>query len=131
MGASDPEPFAKAFSAGNLPLADLLESEPAPEWPPVPGGYRFIGLSDPVTIEFMPGAPPPPEGWCRVYWGSHGCHEPRGHPDDVPHSCDCCECADHPDEDSGCVARPPYYGPDTRFYGEEAETLGLPGPGEA
>ena len=70
------------------------------------------------------------EPGCRVYWGSHGCHEPRGHPPEVPHACDCCECPDHPhhpQEDKWmCVARPPYYGPDTRFYGEDAEALGLP-----
>ena len=66
------------------------------------------------------------ESGCRVYWGSHGCHEPRGHGSDAPHACDCCECETHPDPDSGCVARPPYYGDDTRFYGEDAETLGLP-----
>jgi len=130
MSASDPEPFAKAFSAGNLPLADLLETAHEPERPAVPDGYRFVSLSDQVIIEGPPG-PPPPGGWCRVYWGSHGCHLERGHPDDVPHACDCCECEDHPDEDSGCVARPPYYGPDTRFYGEEAEALGLPGHEEA
>lgn len=66
------------------------------------------------------------ESGCRVYWGSHGCHEPRGHGPDVPHACDCCECETHPDPDSGCVARPPYYGDGTRFYGEDAEALGLP-----
>jgi hypothetical protein len=77
-----------------------------------------------VTMEFYP-PEPPPEGFCRVYWGSHGCHEPRGHPADVPHACDCCECPPGECKPS-CVARPPYYGPDTRFYGEEAEALGLP-----
>jgi hypothetical protein len=25
-----------------------------------------------------------------------------------------------------CVAKPPYYGPTTHFYGEDAEALGLP-----
>jgi len=62
---------------------------------------------------------------CRVYWGSHGCCHPRGHPPEVPHECDCCEC---PGEcELSCMAKPPYYGPDTRFYGEDAEALGLPG----
>lgn len=59
--------------------------------------------------------------WCRVYWGTHGCQHPRGH--DGPHECDCCECEHHPDPDSGCVAKPPYYAivdAETRFYGEDA-----------
>jgi hypothetical protein len=75
----------------------------------------------------------PPQEECRVYWGSHGCDEPRGHPGNVPHRCDCCECVNHPDPDpdnpgneSSCVAAPPYYGPDTRFFGEDAVALGLP-----
>lgn len=64
---------------------------------------------------------------CRVYWGSHGCDLERGHPGGPDsHDCDCCECASHPDPDSGCVARAPYYGPETRFYGDDAEALGLP-----
>lgn len=64
---------------------------------------------------------------CRVYWGTHGCRHPRGHSPETPHECDCCECAQHPDPDSGCVAKPPYYsGEHTRFYGEDAEALGLP-----
>lgn len=69
---------------------------------------------------------------CRVYWGSHGCEHPRGHPLLVPHDCGCCECGEHhpypdwPDENVLCVAKPPYYGPETRFYGEDAEALGLP-----
>ena len=54
---------------------------------------------------------------CGVYWGSHGCARPHGH--DGAHWCDCCDCDNHPDADSGCVAGPPYYGPDTRFYGED------------
>lgn len=61
----------------------------------------------------------PERNWppCRVYWGSHGCARPLGHEGD--HWCDCCECDNHPEE--GCVAGPPYYGPDTRFYGEGAD----------
>lgn len=55
---------------------------------------------------------------CDVYWGSHGCHRPRGH--EGPHWCDCCNCEDHPDDDSGCVAGPPYYGDDTYFWGDDA-----------
>jgi hypothetical protein len=61
---------------------------------------------------------------CRVYWGSHGCSFERGHEGDC--ACDCCECRNHPDPDSGCVARVPYYGKITRFYGEDAEVRGLP-----
>lgn len=55
------------------------------------------------------------EEWqdCRVFWGSHGCKLERGH--EGPHLC---ECAD-PDEE-GNVGGPPYYGPDTRFWGEDA-----------
>ena len=51
---------------------------------------------------------------CRVYWGTHGCDLERGH--DGPHLCDC---ADIPPEEGG-VGKPPYYGPDTKFYGEDA-----------
>ena len=65
--------------------------------------------------------------WCRVYWGSHGCQLPRGH--DGPCECGCCECDPH-DEDShereGCVAKWPYYGPETWFYGEDVASRGLP-----
>jgi hypothetical protein len=63
---------------------------------------------------------------CRVYWGSHGCMHLRGHDPGTPHACDCCECP-VPDCKPSCVAKPPYYGPETRFYGEDAEALGLPG----
>jgi hypothetical protein len=59
-------------------------------------------------------------GDCRVFWGSHGCHLPRGH--EGPHDCGCCECEDHErdHEEEGCVATAPFYGPETRFYGEDA-----------
>ena len=70
---------------------------------------------------------------CRVYWGSHGCSLLRGHAGDG-HDCGCCECKNHPDAGDGvlCVATAPYYGPETRFYGEDAVALGLPlTPGEA
>ncbi len=63
---------------------------------------------------------------CRVYWGSHGCQLNRGH-DGV------CVCDDscRPDADEiadGMIdaGRPPYYGPDTVFYGEDAADRGLP-----
>lgn len=61
---------------------------------------------------------------CRVYWGSHGCRLPRGH--EGYHLC-CCECERHPDPGSGCVGAFPYYGPDTRFYGEDVEREGRVG----
>lgn len=71
---------------------------------------------------------------CRVYWGSHGCDLPRGH--DGAHVCGCAQADEglyDPEtreyyDDPQClnVGGPPYYGPDTRFYGEDAEALGLP-----
>ncbi len=62
---------------------------------------------------------------CRVYWGSHGCKLERGH--DGPHLC-CCAVKNWQDFPDGYedkdgvlnVGAPPYYGPDTRFYGEDA-----------
>jgi hypothetical protein len=57
---------------------------------------------------------------CRVYWGSHGCQLSRDH--EGPHLC---SCADTPPAEGG-VGKPPYYGDITRFYGEDAERLGLP-----
>lgn len=65
--------------------------------------------------------------WCDVNWGSHACYLERGH--DGPCWCDCCDCAEHPDPGSGCVAGPPYYGPQTTFYGDDVEARGLPGRG--
>jgi hypothetical protein len=67
---------------------------------------------------------------CRVYWGTHGCRLPRGH--DGPHLCECAddEGASHVlarhgiDPQCVNVGAPPYYGPDTRLYGEDA--AGLP-----
>jgi hypothetical protein len=66
--------------------------------------------------------------FCRVYWGSHGCYLERGHEGD--HLCTCTFVDDDPAKpmlphahdpgvDNGNVGRPPYYGPDTRFYGED------------
>lgn len=60
---------------------------------------------------------------CRVYWGSHGCFKRRGHRGHC--LCDC-ECKRHPDPGSFCVCAYPYYGPDTKFYGEDVEARGLP-----
>jgi hypothetical protein len=70
---------------------------------------------------------------CRVYWGSHGCRLERGH--DGSHECDCARDGEgnpvpREQRDEGGeflnVGAAPYYGPDTRFYGEDAEALGLP-----
>lgn len=69
---------------------------------------------------------------CRVYWGSHGCNLERDH--DGPHECDCCDCppgrhdgitAPTLPDDEGviCVAKTPYYGPETRFYGEDVSRI--------
>lgn len=65
---------------------------------------------------------------CRVYWGSHGCIFERGH--DGPCLCTCTFVDDDPtkpllphmddDPENGNVGRPPYYGSDTWFYGEDA-----------
>lgn len=67
---------------------------------------------------------------CRVYWGSHGCGLPRGH--DGDHLCPCALDENGillphmNDAGNGNVGRAPYYGPETRFYGEDAAALGLP-----
>lgn len=53
---------------------------------------------------------------CRVYWGSHGCDLSRGH--EGPHVCETCW---DPSDSEGYVGRPPYYGPETQFYGEDAD----------
>lgn len=60
---------------------------------------------------------------CQVYWNSHGCRFMCGH--DGPCECDCCDCETTPCH-SWCVAKPPYYGPETLFYGADAEAKGLP-----
>ena len=80
-------------------------------------------MTDLAEFKPSPGLP------CRVFWGSHGCRHPRGHAPEIPHECDCCDCGDsHPDagENALCVAKPPYYGLATHFYGEDAKILGLP-----
>jgi hypothetical protein len=59
-----------------------------------------------------------------VYWGSHGCDLERGHEGDC--RCSCCGCSDHVGHpEPGCVGAAPYYGPETRFYGEDAAARGL------
>lgn len=61
------------------------------------------------------------QGGCEVFWGSHGCGLDRDH--EGPCECGCCHCENHPDPDSGCVGRAPFYGPDTRFWGEDAQRM--------
>jgi hypothetical protein len=56
---------------------------------------------------------------CRVYWGSHGCRLKRGHTG--PHLCYCAD--DPPEGDVINVGGPPYYGPETVFYGEDSGGL--------
>lgn len=60
---------------------------------------------------------------CRVYWGSHGCDLTRGHEGHCR-----CSCADEPEP--GTVGAYPYYGPGTKFHGEDAAARGLPIYGE-
>lgn len=61
---------------------------------------------------------------CRVYWGSHGCRLERGH--EGHHECICARDENgnlEPKEDEDGVLNVgafPYYGPETRFYGEDA-----------
>jgi hypothetical protein len=61
---------------------------------------------------------------CRVYWGSHGCALERGH--HGPHVCVCAPLLARLlrqllpwHRQAGEVGAPPYYGADTRFYGED------------
>jgi hypothetical protein len=112
-------------------------TEPSTTWtdisaPDPTATIQFAEAWPAVTIE-VPFPPPRPPGFkpCRVYWGSHGCHLERGHLE--PCRCNCCDCTNHPDPDPdnpgsapSCVAGPPYYGPCTRFYGEDAAARGLP-----
>ena len=97
-------------------------SETMAFWEPGAGGE--LELAD---IKVSPGrlrTLPPGTPSCRVYWGSHGCELARGHEGDC--DCGCCECGCHPDPDSGCVGKAPFYGPGTRFYGEDVNARGLP-----
>lgn len=61
---------------------------------------------------------------CEVYWGSHGCCRPVGHRGLC--CCICCECPPGIFHQEECVAYAPYYGPETRFYGDDAVYRGLP-----
>jgi hypothetical protein len=57
---------------------------------------------------------------CRTFWGTHGCVLKRGHAES--HTCSCCICPDHSNQtdDVLCVAKSPFYGPKTIFYGEDS-----------
>lgn len=101
-----------------------------PAWPVVPAGVTFDPAWEPVVFSVPAPAPYPP-GFkpCHVYWGSHGCGRERGHEGDC--DCGCCTCDHHPypdwpDTHVLCVAKAPYYGPETRFYGEDVAARGLP-----
>lgn len=61
---------------------------------------------------------------CQTYWGSHGCRYETGHEGQC--ECDCCDCPEGEPCHPSCVAKPPYYGTDTVFYGDDAEDRGLP-----
>ena len=87
--------------------------------------YAAVSISEQVILAADPG--PRPARSCRVYWGSHGCGLERGHEGEC--DCGCCDCGEnHPDAGDGvaCVAKAPYYGPQTRFYGEDVRARGLP-----
>ena len=62
---------------------------------------------------------------CQTFWGSHGCRLVVGH-DKIDkghksHVCWCCRCKDHKNDPiEGCVGQDPYYGPQTEFYGRDA-----------
>ena len=115
-----------------MSMAEFTASLPKPRPHCLPGCNRIDGHDGrDVDACMRDGAPLNPSAsfqFCRVYWGSHGCDLERGHAehDGTPHDCGCCECGEHhpypdwPDEGVLCVAREPYYGPETRFYGEDA-----------
>lgn len=50
---------------------------------------------------------------CNVFWGTHGCDFELGH--EGPCKCECY--LDSANWDDGEVGGPPYYGPNTVFYG--------------
>lgn len=111
-------------------------------WPLPPRGFGFALEALPAgpsytvdrygtayELDFSGPAGVPAFEPCRVYWGSHGCALPRGHadgPDGTPHLCECALDGDYDPEtrlDADGVKNvggPPYYGPETRFYGEDA-----------
>lgn len=71
----------------------------------------------PLHLTFMP---IDPTMRCRTYWGTHACMNDRGHdPVELPHRCMCCTHDTHTGF-TDCVGGPPYYGPTTMFWGEDA-----------
>ena len=104
-----------AFGGG---VIRQIRLDPVSDGPQAYDPYVFIEVEVEVVAERGHG----PD--CRVYWGSHGCRYPRGHYG--AHECDCCKCADHAKSNEiepgvTCVAKPPYYGPQTKFYGEDVK----------
>jgi hypothetical protein len=86
---------------------------------PAADEVTIVSAGEPLVFS-IPLRPKRFENSCRVYWGSHGCDLERGHPGGrKAHDCGCCDCEHHPDKDSGCVGRYPFYGWRTRFYGED------------
>jgi hypothetical protein len=80
-----------------------------------------------VVGDVAGGAVKPRNSLCRVFWGTHGCDLQRGHTG--PHLCSCAWDEDgdplpyeNEDEDGPWVnvGAPPYYGPNTRFFGDDA-----------
>jgi hypothetical protein len=75
-----------------------------------------------LGIQGKIGAPGKP--LCDVYWGSHGCDKRRHHRGSR-HKCDPCKwgplhaLAQLLGMHRRCAERWPYYGPETRFYGED------------
>lgn len=95
---------------------------------PVVSVEKAVTVDEGVSVIFD--LPPRADTPCRVYWGSHGCDLERGH--DGSHVCSCCDCPDGAHDGMTaprlsdeinvvCVGRAPYYGPETRFYGEDAD----------
>jgi outer membrane murein-binding lipoprotein Lpp len=97
-------------------------------------GIMFSGphlrLASASGFSPCPGSPPRETrmGSCRVYWGTHGCRLERGH--DGPHECECARDAHgellprFDDEGVENVGGHPFYGPETRFYGEDVPSEG-------
>lgn len=67
----------------------------------------------------------PTQGPHDVFWGSHGCHLDTIHTPGLGCECDCCRCPEGEPCKQSCVAKWPFYGNTTRFYGYDAETLRL------
>lgn len=57
---------------------------------------------------------------CETYWGTHGCYLPKNHTGYC--ECNCCTCEGEKCDEE-CVAKYPYYGPQTHFYGKDADIV--------